>query len=225
MKLLALLVCAAMIPASAAHRAAKPKAESPIDAAIRAARPSAPPSSGSLYSDVGWFSDGYRDLRAARVSDLVTIVVSDQASAVSTGTTKTSRKSSAQASVTSLAGPLRAAGPLANLANLGGSTSLDGQGTTSRTSSLTTTITAVVSAVLPNGNLVVEGRKEIAVNSEHQTVTVRGIVRPVDLSPVNSISSDRVGLLEVKVNGKGVVADSARRPFILYRILLGLLPF
>ena len=225
MKLLLWFLCVAIIPASAAHRAAKSNAESPIDAAIRAARPAAPPSSGSLYSDVGWFSDGYRDVRAARVSDLVTIVVSDQASAVSTGTTKTSRKSSAQASVTSLAGPLRAAGPLANLANLGGSTSLDGQGTTSRTSSLTTTITAVVSAVLPNGNLVVEGRKEIAVNSEHQTVTVRGIVRPEDLSAVNSISSDRVGLLEVKVDGKGVVADSSRRPFILYRILLGLLPF
>ena len=100
-----------------------------------------------------------------------------------------------------------------------------GKGTTSRDNTLTTTLTAEVLSVLPNGNLVVQGQKDIMVNSERQIVTVRGIVRPDDLSPTNSIASDRLARLEVHVNGKGVVEDAVRRPNILYRILLGLLPF
>ena len=79
--------------------------------------------------------------------------------------------------------------------------------------------------VLPNGYLVLEGTKDVMVNSERQIVTVRGVVRPVDLSPGNVIHSDQIAQLEIKVNGKGVVGDAIRRPFILYRILLGLLPF
>jgi flagellar L-ring protein precursor FlgH len=79
--------------------------------------------------------------------------------------------------------------------------------------------------VLPNGYLVVEGAKDVQVNSERQIVTVRGVVRPFDVSSGNMVASDRIAQLEVKINGKGVVGDAIRRPFILYRILLGLLPF
>ncbi len=182
-------------------------------------------SPGSLYTSVGRLSDGARDLRASQVLDLVTVVVSDRASAVSKGSTNTDRKSSAKASVNSIAGPVKAGGILSNLANLSGETQLQGQGATTRESTLTTTLTAEVTDVLPNGNLVVRGQKEIVVNSEHQVVTVRGIIRPEDLSPVNSIPSDRLAMLEVRVNGKGVVEDAVKRPFILYRLLLGLLPF
>jgi flagellar L-ring protein precursor FlgH len=63
------------------------------------------------------------------------------------------------------------------------------------------------------------------VNSEHQEVLVRGVIRPIDLSPDNQVGSDRLAQLEVRINGKGVVNDAVRRPFILYRLLLGLLPF
>jgi flagellar L-ring protein precursor FlgH len=69
------------------------------------------------------------------------------------------------------------------------------------------------------------GMKRIAVNSESQTVLVKGICRPQDLGQTNQIRSDRLAFLEVQVNGKGVVGDAIRRPFILYRILEGLLPF
>jgi flagellar L-ring protein precursor FlgH len=182
-------------------------------------------SPGSLYIAGGRLADGFRDVRASQVYDLVTVIVSDKASAVSTGATNTSRKSSAASSVTSLAGVTKASGALANLANLSNNQQLQGQGTTSRVSTLTTTVTAEVTDVLPNGNLVIQGHKEIAVNSEKQTITVRGIVRPDDLSPLNSVPSDRVARMEILVNGKGVVNDAVRRPFFLYRLLLGLLPF
>jgi len=182
-------------------------------------------SPGSLYTSNGRLADGFRDVRASQIYDLVTIVVSDSTSAVSTGATNTSRKSSAQASVTSLFGPKSATSALANLANASGATQLQGQGTTSRGTTLSTTVTVEVKDVLPNGNLVVQGQKEILVNSERQIITVRGIVRPDDLSATNSVPSDRVARMEILVNGKGVVNDAVKRPFILYRLLLGLLPF
>lgn len=111
------------------------------------------------------------------------------------------------------------------MAAMTGDQQLQGQGTTTRGSTFTTTLSARVTHLLPNGNLVVEGEKQVWVNSERQSVIVRGIVRPADLSSGNVIQSDRLADLEVRIAGKGVVADSVRRPFILYRILLGLLPF
>lgn len=204
---------------------------SPIDQYIRDAdaRPHASqamlPSPGSLFSPAGRFSDLARDPRASQVDDIITVLIADTASAVSSGTTNTSRKSSTKNSIGAFAGLTKAAGPLANLATVGGDTELQGQGTTSRQTTLTTNLSTRVTHVLPNGNLVVEGVKQISVNSEHQTVSVRGVIRPVDLNPDNTISSDRLADLEVQVNGKGVVGDAVRRPFILYRILMGLLPF
>jgi len=201
----------------------------PLDEYVRQVKQRTQQSSGatpgSLFLSSGRLADNVRDVRASQTYDLVTIVVTDNSSAVSTGVTNTSRKSSANASVTSLFGPKSATGALANLANANGSQQLQGQGTTSRTSTLNTTVTAEVTDVLPNGNLAVVGRKEIMVNSEKQIITLRGIVRPDDLSPTNSIPSDRVARMEILVNGRGVVNDAIKRPFILYRLLLGLLPF
>jgi flagellar L-ring protein precursor FlgH len=165
------------------------------------------------------------DLRAVQVNDLVTVVVSEQASAVATGATKTSRVSSVNASISSLMGPKSATGALNNLAKATNDTELNGQGSTSRGTQLSTTLSARVTHVLPNGYLVLEGSKDVQVNSEFQQITVRGIIRPIDLSPGNVISSTQLAQLEIKIDGKGVVGDSIRRPNILYRILLGLLPF
>ncbi len=220
------LFCAALAGAKTKKSEPKP---SPLDdyvqQAMKGAKIDLESSPGSLYTHTGPLADAIRDLRASRLYDVVTIVVLDNSSAVNSGVTNTSRKSSAQSSITALAGVTKATGALANLANMSGNQQLQGQGTTSRTSSLSTTLTAQVTHVLPNGNLVVEGQKEINVNSEHQTVVVRGIVRPIDLSPTNQISSGRLAMLEVRVDGKGVVNDAIKRPFILYRLLLGLLPF
>ncbi len=183
------------------------------------------PSPGSLYEDAGRFADLARDQRASRVGDLVTIVVSDRASAVSRGATTANRKSDANASVTALGGPTRVAGPLSALAQLGSESKLDGAGETSRESALTTTLSAYVKQVMPNGNLLLEGSKDVMVNSERQKVIVRGMVRWNDLSPLNRVASDRLAALEVQIQGKGVVQDAIRRPNLLYRILLGILPF
>jgi flagellar L-ring protein precursor FlgH len=90
---------------------------------------------------------------------------------------------------------------------------------------LSTVLTARVTNVLANGNLVIEGAKAVTVNSETQRVIVRGIVRPFDLTTNNAVRSDQIAMLEVSVAGRGVIGDAVRRPNILYRILLGVLPF
>jgi len=227
-----ILFCSTIAQSAAAEKdkTNKPKQPSALDKYIeQASLPEAPNGptvdSGSLWNPNARFSDLAADQRSRRVDDIVTIVVQESASAVSTGQTKTSRQSNVQASIPALAGVTKAAGPWANLANASSQTALDGQGTTSRTTTLATTVSARVTHVLRNGNLVVEGTKNIAVNSENQTIIVRGVIRPIDLDTTNSVLSTRLAQMEIQVNGKGVVSDAVRRPNILYRILLGLLPF
>ena len=216
--------------AAAKDKPRKPQPESALDQTLeqitatqQVEKQSAPP--GSLWTPTALFSDLSADLRGRRVGDIVTILVQEKASAVSSGTVKTQRNSSVQSSIAAAGGITRAVGPLANLAKAGTNTALDGQGATTRDTTLTATISAVVTQVLPNGNLVVQGTKNVKINSENQILGLRGIVRTVDLSTANVVSSDRVAQMELQVNGKGVVADSVRRPFILYRLILGLLPF
>ena len=182
-------------------------------------------SPGSLYAPSGRLADLTRDLRANQAGDIVTIIVSESTSAVASGGTNTSRKSSATNKISALAGALATGNPLANLADLSNAQQLDGKGETSRNLTLSNTLTASVVDVTPNGTLIVEGAKDILVNSERQTITVRGLVRPADLSTANTVLSTRIADLQIHVNGKGVVGDAIKRPFVLYRILLGLLPF
>lgn len=196
-----------------------------VEAAHRRAAMALPESPGSLWGVPATLIDLAADVRARSIDDLVTIVVNEQASAVATGNTKTSRTSGANAAITSAAGALSSAGRFANLLNMNSSQSLTGDGTTSRTSTLTTTLSARVIDVLPNGYLVIEGSKATLVNSENQIITVRGVIRPNDLSNGNMVQSGSIAQMELKINGKGVVNDAIRRPNFLYRFLLGLLPF
>jgi flagellar L-ring protein precursor FlgH len=180
-------------------------------------------SPGSLYSASGRLADNARDVRASEVNDIVTIIVNEAASAVVSGVSNSSRKSSVAASITGAYGITTP--KLTNLLGATNDTELAGAGTTSRNLTLSTTISARVVEVQPNGNLVIEGTKDIGVNSDRQSITVHGIVRPADLSSANMVNSVQVANLQVKVTGKGVVGDAVRRPNFLYRLLLGLLPF
>lgn len=229
MRVRVLVLAAAVVVASPAAKKHKTVVPPPIDryttdAFLHVGRTEAL-SPGSTWQPGGMFTDLGRDLRASRIDDLVTILVAESASAVSTGSTKTARQSSAVHSTTALFGKTNAAGPLANMLNTSGKQSLDGQATTTRENTLNATISARVISVLPNGYLVLEGNKDIVVNSEHQLVTVRGVARPFDLTPLNTVSSNQLAELDIRIDGKGVVNDAIRRPFFLYRLLLGLMPF
>ncbi|HUA20073.1 MAG TPA: flagellar basal body L-ring protein FlgH [Bryobacteraceae bacterium] len=224
---LALAVCAG---GSKKDKQKKPPEPSPLDKYIMDSYKDykasiATRSPGSLWSPNAAFANLGMDLKASRVDDLVTIVVNETFSAVATGDVKTQRQSTAQSAITAAGGVTRAAGPLANLLNSNTQTQLQGTGSTSRGAVLTANMSARVTQVLPNGYLVIEGTKRVQVSSENQVVTVRGVIRPVDLDPTNSIASNRIAQMEIQVNGKGVIGDSIHRPNFLYRLLLGILPF
>jgi flagellar L-ring protein FlgH len=221
--LVILLLCATLYA-----KKPQPPAPSSLDAYIQEAgqrasinQTNAP---GSLWSPDARLSDIAADLRARRIDDVVTIVVAERASALSRGSVSSSRTSNASARVDAALGA-RSTGWLPNLASLSTDRKLDGSGETIRETELNTVLSARVTHVLPNGNLVVEGTKAVTVNSETQKVLVRGVVRPYDLSTGNAIRSDQIAMLEVSVAGRGVVADAVRQPNFLYRLLLGLLPF
>jgi flagellar L-ring protein FlgH len=180
-------------------------------------------SPGSLYITGGRLADFTRDLRATDVGDIVTIVVNDTASALANGATNTSRKSTVKAGINSIAGITNPR--LQNLLNTANDNQLQGQGQTTRNMTITTTISARVIQVTPNGSLLVEGTKNVGVNSEKQSIIVKGLIRPSDLTTANTIASNQVANLSIQVNGKGVVGDAIRRPHFMYRLIMGLLPF
>jgi flagellar L-ring protein precursor FlgH len=233
MKTLILLFAASLTFASIIpHKKTKEEKqqESAVDQYVKAAEgrittEGAETSPGSTWTTYSVMTDLTHDPRASRVDDVVTVIVAESASAVTTGGTQTARKSSATAGAT-LPG-IKSAAATALLSNLqlSSNTSLNGSGSTSRSTTLTTNMTARVVRVLPNGFLVIEGMKNVQINSEWQTVSVRGVVRPADLTSDNTVPSQRIAQLEVKLDGKGVVNDAIRRPNVLYRLLLGILPF
>ncbi len=182
-------------------------------------------SPGAIWSPSSRLTDLGRDLRASQVDDVVTILVSESVNAVASGGSTSQRTSAANASVSSLAGKKSAVGALANLAGLSGDQKLNGQGTTTRNSTLNATLTARVVRVLPGGLLLIEGDKSLQINSEQQVISVRGIVRTTDVTTSNTVASTQIADMEIRVNGKGIVGDAIRRPNILYRLLLSTLPF
>lgn len=184
-----------------------------------------PPTAGSLFAVNSLLAEPARDPRAARVGDLITIIVSEEASALSSGNLTQSRESDTDSSISRLLGVVAPTAGLANLFRHSTTSDLTGTGSTSRRTNVSATLTAHVSHVMPNGNLVIEGAKEISVNAERQLVWLRGVVRQADLNPDNSVGSERVAMMDLRVNGKGVVNAAIRRPNIVYRIFRGLLPF
>ncbi len=193
-------------------------------------KPAAPTySNGSIWqaSSASLTEDG----KARKVGDVVTILVTETASASKQAATSTGRSSSMSAGIPAFMG-LQGAGILAN--NLGGdlsklidasaSSKFDGSGSTSRKESLTATITAKVIDVLPNGNLRIEGHRHVKVNSEDQIVTVRGVIRPRDISVDNTINSSYVADAQISYSGEGIISDR-QRPGWLMNIIDKLWPF
>ena len=98
-------------------------------------------------------------------------------------------------------------------------------GETSDGSNLTTTLAARVIGLLPNGFLVVEAERKYLINSQHETMILRGILRPGDVGPNNTASSTALANLEIEMKGKGVVTDATHRPNPVIRGLEWLFSF
>jgi len=179
---------------------------------------------GSLWTDTGRLANLVSDYKASRVGDLVTISVAQNLSATSAGNVSSNRSLSANSGITALPGQLKTAG-VANLFSPSSTQALSGKAQATSQTSLSTTLTGRVAAVLPTGTLVIEAERQITMNNQHETVILRGLVRPGDLDATNTVASNHVGDLEVEVKGKGVVSEGTRPPNPLVKWILRLVGF
>ncbi|MFQ5737829.1 MAG: flagellar basal body L-ring protein FlgH [Acidobacteriota bacterium] len=179
---------------------------------------------GSLWTEGSSLSDGIRDVKARRVSDIVTIEVVETTSATAEARTDTSKKSDGTRAIPNLFGLEGRIAELPKLVDSSHESTFKGDASTRRSSTLRTSISAMVVETLPNGYLIVEGNREVLINNERQLVTVRGIVRPQDISPANTVLSTSVAELEIEVDGRGIVAK-AQKQGVLSKILSGIWPF
>lgn len=163
------------------------------------------PSNGGLYQ-AGYGMNLFQDGKAYRVGDLLTIVLEERTNAQKRASTSTSKDQSIAFGVPNMFG--RDVSNLSASVNQGNEFS--GEGSSSQSNSLTGNVTVFVSQVLPNGNLVVRGEKQMVLNKGSEHVRFSGIVRPTDVKPDNTVLSTRVANAEIVYSGEGSMADANR---------------
>ena len=191
------------------------------------------PNPGSLYSE----SDAnylFADNRARRVGDVVVIKIVENSKAKTKADTTSERKTDNNMGVTDFLG--RAAfsplipmtgllsAPTGKMIGAGSDTNLDVTGETKRENTFTASIGARVVKVLSGGLMQVEGAREVRVNQETQILVVRGLIRPRDIGPDNSILSSKMADARIEMYGKGALADKQTSGW-LTRLLDNVWPF
>ncbi|MDR7038223.1 MULTISPECIES: flagellar basal body L-ring protein FlgH [Methylobacterium] len=170
----------------------------------------------------------FKDQRAARIGDLVTVKVNVTDKANLNNETKRSRSNTEGFGLPNAFGlenDAKAAGIAADkLVNATSTSASDGAGSVQRAEQVTTNIAAIVTQVLPNGNLVVEGKQEIRVNFEVRELIVAGVVRPEDIESDNTIDSAKIAQARIAYGGRGQISD-VQQPRYGQQIVDILLPF
>lgn len=144
----------------------------------------------------------FADSKARRVGDTLTILINETASAASTASTKNSKNEGLNY------GP--GFGPFLHIIpsfGLTGGINSTATGSTNRNDNLSARIAVTVRQILPNGNLLVEGKRRVGMNAETQEITLTGVVRPQDIAFDNTIASPLVADAQIKYDGKGPVGD------------------
>jgi flagellar L-ring protein precursor FlgH len=152
------------------------------------------------------------DKRSLNVGDILTISVSENSTANKNNSTATERKSSLSAAVTAFLYPAGATGLLTKSGSLpamayNSDAVHNGNGTISDSETIVAQIAVQIIDVLPNGNLVVEGKRETSFSMEHQTIVLRGVVRPDDVQGDNTVLSYNVADATIQIIGRGTVSD------------------
>jgi flagellar L-ring protein precursor FlgH len=192
---------------------------------VRAENSTVQATPGSIWTDSGRLTRMTTDVRAMRPHDLIQVVVAENLAASTDGTVKNSRASNATSGISGLIGTLKAGNALQNLITQNSVAALNAQGTSATNSNLSTTFGGQVVEVLPNGMLVVEAARQVEFSQQTQTILLRGLVRPEDISQQNQVLSTAISSLELEVRGKGIINDYTRRQNPLVRLLQQLLVF
>src|ERR1700677_2732399 len=156
----------------------------------------------------------FRDQRASRVGDILTVLVTINDQAQLQNETKRSRENSDNANLTNffgfesdLANWLPKAVDPASLVAAGSATSNDGKGTINRQEQISLQLAATIIQVLPNGNLVIQGKQQVSVNFDMRELSISGIIRPQDIDSTNSIAYNQIAEARIEYGGKGQVQD------------------
>jgi len=169
----------------------------------------------------------FKDQRAHQIGDLLTVTVNITDQANFANETQRSRTVTEDSGITAFLGSNLLTGKTAlpgRLLTADATASADGKGSIQRQESLTTNIAAVVTQLLPNGNLVVEGKQEIRVNFEKRELIVAGIVRPEDIQSDNTIDSSKIAQARIAYGGQGQITD-VQQPRYGQQVMDVLLPF
>ena len=152
------------------------------------------------------------DKRAANVGDILTIVVAETTTATKDNSTKTAKQSSWAASVSSFLFPgfaqYKGTSPAIDYSS---NLKHEGSGAINNSESIVARVAVRVIDVLPNHNLVIEGKRETSFSKEKQTVVLHGVVRAEDVSYDNTVMSYNVADATIKIDGKGTVSDSQNK--------------
>lgn len=208
------LLCAPLLISACSHQVAEVRTP-PFDEQLPG--PEMNYGSGSLWQAS---SPGLaEDLKARRRGDIITILISEQASASKEATTDTKRSSTISGGIPKLLG-LEKTGiknwmDLANMLSANLDTKYSGSGSTTRQETLTATMSAKVVNVTPNGNLMLEGRRNVKVNNEEQIIVLTGTVRSRDVSADNTVSSALVADARINYTGKGIISDRQRPGWLM----------
>jgi flagellar L-ring protein precursor FlgH len=180
---------------------------------------SARPAPGSLFSEA---HSGYlEDTRAGRVGDLVVIRIDESANASGNATTSLTRSSDGTTGASAMLGivpALKKAYPSMDtdkLLEFASKSAFAGAGDTARKGQLTGSIAVRIAREMPNGDLFLEGTKVVLINNEEYHLYVSGLVRPSDISPDNSLASNRIADAQVEFTGRGDLADQQRKGWLI----------
>ncbi len=205
----------------------QPKQDS-LDSYLDRARQWAIPaalSTGSLWTPDGRMSDLGSDAKARYRGDSVTISIAESTTSALQGSVQTQRTYAASSGIAAFFGLPASTSPVGNMFSPSSSQVLNGKGQTALATSLITTLAANVIEVLPNGQLVIEARRDVNVTDQHQTMILHGIIRREDLSPINVVSSTAISQLQVNLIGKGVITEGTHPPNSILRLVLRVVGF
>jgi flagellar L-ring protein precursor FlgH len=174
----------------------------------------------SLWTAAGSREQGVAaDFRAARVGDILTIFIAENAAARSSQNKSTSSESSVDAAVSQFLFPPAASGfgqhnGAMPGVKFGGKSAFDGGGQVSNSQSLTARAAVLVTDVLPNGNLVIAGARRLTFSGETQNVILHGLVRPSDIGPGNSVLSSNIAEARLEFISDGSLTDAQKRGWL-----------
>jgi flagellar L-ring protein FlgH len=191
------------------------------------------PAEGALWPGNTRGNFLFGDDKAAKVGDIITVTIDENATSTQSATTNTSKDSSIDMQTPNVLGLPSSLG-IQNFLNMGTqfdptvnatiANSMQGTGTVTRNGTLSATISALITDVVPSGNLRIEGRRSVTINNEEQIMVLRGIVRPQDINFDNTIPSTLIADASISYTGEGVVADEQRKGW-LAKILSKVWPF